>query len=126
MHQQSKSRIIVRMTLDELVDRITRLRKKRGLSERRLCLDAGMAVDRIRLMKRGHPPPRWVLRNLADLLDCPYDYFDDGSIEVRLSAEPALPAPKKGPTSSGFVPKARRSRAKNNPNLIMLPGNHRR
>lgn len=71
-----------------LLDRIQLRLNALGLSERKACIKAGppAGLDSIRLLRRGHPPRREVLRVLAQALECPLEYLEEVAPDVRVDS----------------------------------------
>lgn len=70
-----------------LVARIDELRRRAGIpSDRQLCLRAGIHVDSIRSLKRGHKAVRERLRALAGELRCELSYLEEVAPDVRLDS----------------------------------------
>jgi hypothetical protein len=83
-----ETRMIFRMDTTELLARIKQRRKVVKLSERAACLKAGppVTVDSIRLIRRGHPPRRQVLRALAAVLECDLAHLEEVAPDIRLNS----------------------------------------
>lgn len=82
-------RIVFRMSNDLLLQRIQRRLRELNLSERKACLNAGLKVDAIRLIERGHSLKADRLIKLATALNVPRGYLLDAVDEGRTAGKHA-------------------------------------
>lgn len=80
--------MLIRMDTTALMERIRERLKAVGLSERKACLLAGLKVDAIRVIRRGHAVRRETLRLLAPVLQCPLEYLEEVAPDVLLNSRP--------------------------------------
>ena len=79
------------MKFHELLAQIDGQLRQLGLSEREACLVAGLKVDAIRTIRRGHPPTLSKLRLLAGALELPLLRLTDAATDLRLDEAPGSP-----------------------------------
>lgn len=82
------------MPYETLLSRIADRLEAMGLSERKACLRAGLGVDAIRQLKRGHAPKAETLSRLAKILEVPPSHFLELADPSAPSEAEAVPGPR--------------------------------